>query len=127
MDKSGWIRKIKKCSKEAGTYQPFFDPVIETLGGILEKRDAAQEQFEALGGKIIVKHTNKGGATNLTQNPALRAVNDLNRDALAYWRDLGLTPSGFKKLTDVAISNKEESSKLEKALNEISKELGKSP
>jgi hypothetical protein len=25
---------------------------------------------------------------------------DLNAQALAYWRDLGLTPAGFKRLSD---------------------------
>ena len=40
------------------------------------------------------------------QNPMLRLVNDLNRDALAYWRDLGLTPAGYKKLNaDVVKDN----------------------
>lgn len=54
--------------------------------------------YEKLGAKPVVKHTNKSGSTNLEQNPMLRLINDLNRDALAYWRDLGLTPAGYRKL-----------------------------
>ena len=49
---------------------------------------------------VIVVHTNKSGAANLEQNPALRAINDMNRDALAYWRDLGLTPAGLKRINE---------------------------
>lgn len=98
MDKAGYKKKIKKACQDAGTYRPFFDNAIDTLAGIMEKRDAAEETFQKSGGKIIIGHTNKGGATNLVQHPALRAINDLNRDALAYWRDLGLTPAGYKKL-----------------------------
>ena len=113
--------------KKAGTYQPFFDSVIDTLAGILERRDDAQDLIESSGAILLVKQTNKGGATNIEQNPALRLINDLNSDALAYWRDLGLTPAGLKKLKDMPISVKEEVSGLEKALNGIAKELGDSP
>lgn len=103
MDAKKWISKIKRDCKRAGTYKPFFDEVIKTLAGILEERDQAQETFRATGGKVIVAHTNKAGATNLEQNPALRLVNDLNRDALAYWRDLGLTPKGLKAINEQAL------------------------
>lgn len=98
MTKASWKKRIINACEEAGTYQPFFDAVIETLAGILEKRDTALQVFEKTGGNVLVTHTNKSGATNVEQNPALRLVNDLNRDALAYWRDLGLTPAGLKKL-----------------------------
>ena len=98
MTKASWKKRITKACEDAGTYQPFFDAVIETLAGILEKRDEALAVFEKTGGNVLVTHTNKSGATNIEQNPALRLMNDLNRDALAYWRDLGLTPAGLKKL-----------------------------
>lgn len=107
MNKAEWKNLIIDASTQAGTYRPFFDAVIDTLAGILERRDLALETFEKMGGNVIVKHTNKGGSTNLEQNPALRLVNDLNRDALAYWRDLGLTPSGLKKLNDGAMKPEE--------------------
>ena len=99
MNKSDWKNRITESCESAGTYRAFFDDIIETLAGILERRDMAIETFEKTGGNVIVKHTNKGGSTNLEQNPALRLVNDLERDALAYWRELGLTPSAYKKMT----------------------------
>lgn len=119
MDQKQWKSKIKSAAKKAGTYQPFFDAVIDTLAGILEKRDTAQELFDRSGGNVIVKHTNKGGATNLELNPALRLINDLNRDALAYWRDLGLTPAGLKRINEAAMQKKEKGSALEEALKSI--------
>lgn len=101
-----WENRIKEATIAAGTYRDFFDPVISTLAGILERRDIAEEQFETTGGHVLVKHTNKGGATNIEQNPALRLINDLNRDALAYWRDLGLTPAGLKRINEKALEKK---------------------
>ena len=50
------------------------------------------------GAEPVREYTNKAGATNLTKNPLLILWDDLNKSALAYWRDLGLTPSSYKKL-----------------------------
>ena len=124
MTQKQWKNKIKKSCTAAGTYRAFFDDIIETLAGILERRDMAIETFEKTGGNVIVKHTNKGGSTNLEQNPALRLVNDLERDALAYWRELGLTPAGLKKLNDVALKPEQKESTLEKALEKFGAKLG---
>ena len=118
MDKAGWKKKIKKSTEEAGTYRPFFDSVIDTLADIMAKRDSVQEKYESENGEPIVNHTNQHGATNLAQNPALRLINDYNRDALAYWRDLGLTPAGLRKINDKALV-KEKKSALAEALRAI--------
>lgn len=118
MTKTQWKKKIKSACEDAGTYRPFFDNVIETLASILVERDLAQEVFDKSGGNVIVKHTNKGGATNLEQNPALRLINDLNRDALAYWRDLGLTPAGLKKINEKSME-KPKRSALAEALKSV--------
>ena len=104
-----WRKKIVEAMQEVGTYRESFAGAIDTLAGILERRDKAQETFEASGGSVLVKHTNKGGATNIEQNPALVLINNLNRDALAYWRDLGLTPAGLKKIDDSAMKPKKKS------------------
>ena len=117
MKKATWKKRIRDACTEVGTYQKSFDAVIDTLAGILENRDKAVEQWD---GEIIVEHTNKSGATNKEQNPLLRLINDLNRDALAYWRDLGLTPAGLKRINESAIREKKEQSPLEKALAQLS-------
>ena len=50
------------------------------------------------------------------KNPLLTLWMELNRDALAYWRELGLTPSGLKRLNESAMAGAKEQSALEKAL-----------
>lgn len=107
MKREAWKKRIAEATRAAGTYQPFFESVIDTLASILEKRDEAERLYNASGAAPIVKHTNKGGATNLEQNPALRLINDLNRDALQYWRELGLTPSGLSKISSDVVSKPE--------------------
>lgn len=98
MDRKKWKTKIKKACKDAGTYRPFFDAAIETLAALMETRDEAEAQYKSLGGKPVVEHTNSHGATNAVKNPALQMRMECDAQALAYWRDLGLTPSGYKKL-----------------------------
>ena len=118
MTRNEWIERIKNSAIDAGTYRPYFDDVISTLADILERRDKAKSEFLKSGGRVMVKHTNKGGATNIEQNPCLRAVNDLDRDALAYWRDLGLTPAGLKRINEKAMQKPKENA-LSKALREL--------
>lgn len=93
-----WEKKIEKACREAKTYQPFFETVIEQLAQILEIRDNAMSQFKRSGNSPTIVHTNKGGHDNIVKNPALVVINECNQQALAYWRDLGLTPAGYKKL-----------------------------
>ena len=119
MTKQRWKNKIKKACVAAGTYQPYFDNVIETLAGILETRDKAQEKFEASGGDPIVKHTHKGGATNIIKNPALCVIMDCDAQALAYWRDLGLTPLGLKRLGEKGLVNQNKGGGLADALADL--------
>ena len=109
MKKQSWKKKIKAACEAAGTYQPYFDSVINTLAGIMEMRDDAQEKFEKSGGNTVVQFTNKAGATNLVKNPMLVVVLDCNAQALAYWRDLGLTPKGLKALDDQALKKRKKS------------------
>lgn len=108
MKKDAWKRKIKKACEQAGTYRPFFDSVILTLASILEKRDQVEKMYLESGGEPIVRHTNQGGNTNITKNPALILWDDLNKSALAYWRDLGLTPAGLKKIDEGSMKAKKQ-------------------
>ena len=93
-----WNNRITEACKNAGTYQTYFDDVIDTLAGILENRDRAQEQFEAMKCQPIVQHTNKGGNTNLVKNPALVIINECNAQALTFWKELGLTAKSFQAM-----------------------------
>lgn len=106
MKKKTWIKRIEEACKEAGTYRPFFENTISTLASILEKRDEVEEYYQESGGTPIVEYTNKIGSTNTVKNPALVLWDDLNKSALVYWRDLGLTPAGLKKIDDTALKEK---------------------
>ena len=114
-----WIKKIREATVQAGTYRPYFDEVIKTLAEILEKRDDAEEIYQKNGGIPLVEHTNTHGATNVSKNPALMLWDDLNKSALAYWRDLGLTPAGLKKIDETAMQPKRKST-----IAEVLKEIG---
>lgn len=116
--KRTWVRKIRKACQEAGTYRPFFDITIATLADIMEMRDDAMEQYLASGAKPVVVHTNKAKERNLVKNPALIAVDDLNKTALAYWRDLGLTPAGLKRISEDAMKV-QKTSALAEALRDL--------
>lgn len=113
MDRKKWAKKIRKCCEEAGTYKPYFDDVILTLASILERRDMAELTWD---GEVITEHTNRSGITNKEQSPSLRLINDLNRDALTYWKELGLTPSSLKRINETALAERKKESALEKAL-----------
>lgn len=118
MTKLKWRNRIAKAMKDVGTYQESFDDVIDALAGILERRDALENQFYHSNEPMVVERTNARGHTNLEQNPMIRLLNDMNRDALTYWRDLGLTPKGLKAITDETI-HKEEADPLEKVLEKL--------
>lgn len=105
-----WKKKIKQSCVDAGTYEPFFDSTIETLAKKLEDRDRARKQYEDEGSKPVMEYTNKGGSTNLVRNPLLTIINELDRDSLQYWRDLGLTPAGFKKVNEKSTTIKKQTS-----------------
>ncbi len=109
MTKDEWFDTIKHATEEAGTYQPFFDLAIEQLAQIMETKDAAQELYEKSGGNPVVAYTNKGGHTNLRKNPALAVIQECNVQGLAFWKELGLTPSGFKRVQGQAAKEKETS------------------
>lgn len=98
MTKAKWEKLILEQLNALGTYKPAFDSVIETTAAILEQRDRTAREFKGSGGCSVIEYTNKGGSTNMTKNPLLTLWDDLNKSALAYWRELGLTPSSYKKM-----------------------------
>lgn len=107
MTKDEWKKIITKKCKEAGTYKEFFDLIIEQLSQIMETRDAAKEAYRKTDSQPVILHTNKAGHTNIIKNPALAVINDCNQQALSYWRDLGLTPTGYKRLNPEEVIEKE--------------------
>ena len=108
MKKRAWKTKIKKACIEAGTYKPYFDFVIDALAGILERRDEAMELYREDDEPLTIEITNKSGFTNRVKNPLVSIWEDLDKTALSYWRDLGLTPAGLKKITDDSFAKSKE-------------------
>lgn len=119
MTKEEWKKQITKQTKGIGTYQKEFVPIIDTLSDILSQRDAAYEEFINNGGESVTEFVSDRGATNLKKNPRLAVWMDLNTQALAFWRDLGLTAAGLKRLNESALKQEEKGSALEKALREL--------
>lgn len=106
MTKDKWIYVIVDACQRAGTYQECFMSAIETLGGILERRDEAENSYDNTGRRIVVEKVDARGNSSMMPNPALRVLNQLDHEALAYWRDLGLTPAGLKKINEAAMKEK---------------------
>ena len=119
MDRDEWRRLIKRQTKAVGTYRKTFDSVIDTLAGILAERDAVYKQYEDEGSEALVEKISDRGARNYVINPLMTLWKDLNASALAYWRDLGLTPAGLKRINEAAMQKKEKGSALEEALKSI--------
>lgn len=117
MKAKSWKTTITKQCKAVGTMNAAFVSVIDTLADILEQRDAAYTQFVREGSKIIIERTSDRGAVNSAKNPLWVAWNDLNSQALTYWRDLGLTPKGLKAISDSI--QKEEANPLDQMLKEF--------
>lgn len=117
MKAKAWKATITKQCKAVGTMNDAFVSVIDTLADILEQRDAAYSQFIREGSMIIIEKTSDRGAVNPVKNPLWIAWNDLNSQALSYWRDLGLTPKGLKSISDAI--QKEESDPLDQMLKDF--------
>lgn len=116
MNADEWKRAIRRATKAAGTYKKTFDAPIDALAKILEQRDSVYQEYLDGGAVPVVERVSDRGARNSAKNPLLTLWMELNRDALAYWRELGLTPSGLKRLNESAMASTKEQSALEKAL-----------
>lgn len=119
MTKNRWKKLIVSACEEAGTYQSYYDSVIDTLATVMETRDDALKQYKAEGSEPVIEHTNQGGNTNTVKNPLLVMVMDCNAQALAYWRDLGLTPAGMKRLGEKSVTQKDTKASLADALADL--------
>lgn len=109
MNKDEWIDVISSSCQSIGTYRKEFDAVISTLAEILEARDACQAEFTKKGCKPTVQKKNVKGGKNVVRNPLLDTIMTLNTQALTYWRDLGLTPAGLKKINESALKQEKKS------------------
>ena len=110
---------INKQLKSLGLQDDAYNSAVKSLADILVQRDKTFKEFQDGGGKSVIEYTNKGGSTNMTKNPLLVLWDDLNKTALAYWRELGLTPMSYKKLTGIGAKQEESKKGLAAALASI--------
>ena len=115
---AAWRDKIRRQIQATGMYRPAFCSVVDALAKVLEQRDAAYQQYLAEGAQLVVEKISDRGAVNRVKNPLLQTWMDLNAQALAYWRDLGLTPAGLKKIDEEAMKPRKQDA-LAKVLNDL--------
>ena len=101
-----------------GTYKDAFLPAINALADILERRDVVYREFIENGGETVIEKRSDRGAVNMGMNPRLRVWMDLNAQALNYWKDLGLTPNGLKRIDEQSMKPKKVSA-LAEALRDL--------
>ena len=106
MNKTQYKTRILTATKNIGTYNKAFDQVINTLSDILAERDRVHKQYVDEGSEPLVDFVTDRGQHNRKPNPLLKQWNELNASALSYWRELGLTPAGLKKINDEALKEK---------------------
>lgn len=107
--------------KKVGTYDPSFEEIINLTAKILYDYEEAVKMFEKTGANIVITHTNKNGSKNLVKNPFYLAIEKLRDDSITYLRELGLTPTGLKKVGQKI--EKEEISKLDEFLSNFNTNL----
>lgn len=120
-DEEKEIKKIKRNliskMKAVDTYDVSFTHIIDLTAKILFDYDEAVRLFKKTGSKMVVSHTNKNGSKNLVKNPFYLAIEKLRDDSITYLRELGLTPSGLKKINKNMDSKKSKNSRLDDFLD----------
>lgn len=115
------IRKIKRNlvskMKAVETYDVSFTQIIELTAKIIYDYEEAVKMFKKTGSKIVVTHTNKNGSKNLVKNPFYLSIEKLRDDSITYLRELGLTPTGLKKINNTMDKKKNTTSKLDDVLS----------
>ena len=119
MTAAKWRAKIKKQCEDIQTFKPSFNSAIDALAKILEQRDAALDLYKAEGCQLIIERTSDRGAINTSINPLVQLMDKLNNTALAYWKELGLTPLSFKKMAGSSVPAREKKSGLAEALRTL--------
>lgn len=123
--KGGFLEIMKKeiieCMKEIGTYNQSFDLSIAILDKLLDDYNNARKEWEEDGCRMVISYTNKNNQTNTVKNPLYQSMEKLRMDILSYLKELGLTPSGLKKLRQSSFAEDDgKVSKVEEVLFKLS-------
>lgn len=123
--KGGFLEIMKKeiieCMKEIGTYNESFNLSIAILDKLLDDYNNARKEWEEDGCRMVISYTNKNNQTNTVKNPLYQSMEKLRMDILSYLKELGLTPSGLKKLRQSSFAEDDgKVSKVEEVLFKLS-------
>lgn len=123
--KGGFLETMKKeiieCMKEIGTYNESFNLSISILDKLLDDYNNARKEWEEDGCRMVISYTNKNNQTNTVKNPLYQSMEKLRMDILSYLKELGLTPSGLKKLRQSSFAEDDgKVSKVEEVLFKLS-------
>lgn len=123
--KGGFLEIMKKeiieCMKEIGTYNESFNLSIAILDKLLDDYNNARKEWEEDGCRMVISYTNKNNNTNTVKNPLYQSMEKLRMDILSYLKELGLTPSGLKKLRQSSFAEDDgKVSKVEEVLFKLS-------
>lgn len=114
-------KEIIECMKEIGTYNESFNLSIAILDKLLDDYNNARKEWEEDGCRMVISYTNKNNQTNTVKNPLYQSMEKLRMDILSYLKELGLTPSGLKKLRQSSFAEDDgKVSKVEEVLFKLS-------
>lgn len=119
------VRKWESCRetivrrmKGLGLYRSQYGAAIDRLAELYVQIDELAAEYDECGREAIVEHTNKAGAKNLQMNPIMTAMLQMQTQALAHERELGLTPAAMRRLGEK--EKAAEKSPLEAAIEKMS-------
>ncbi len=116
---------IRENMKLAGTYNQAFEPIIKTLARIQTELAKAERDWRANGGEFVTEYTNKSGATNAVKDPYYSVVEGLRGQIVDISAQLGLTPTGQRRVLGNAKAAPTGPTALERALAEARERAGK--
>ena len=99
-----------------GTYRKEFSPAITRYAELRVQFKIMMSQWYEGGCKIAEQYTNKAGATNIRKTALYLSIETLRKELREMENDLGLTPSGIRKINDEMKKNDKKQSKLAEAL-----------
>ena len=109
--------EIVKCMEGVGTYDDSFLISISILDKLMSDYEMARKEWEEDGCRMVIEYTNKNNQTNTVKNPLYQSMEKLRMDILSYLKELGLTPSGLKKLRHSSFAEDEKKiSKVEEVI-----------
>ena len=100
--------KIIDQMMELAIYNENYEILVDTLAETCHLRDKNLTAWRKDGFNMVCEYTNKAGATNIQKSPYYLNNIQFNDLILKYCKELGLSPSGIKKLGSPTKDDKDE-------------------